>query len=304
MKFTLHQIHIFKEVAHRGSITRAAEALFMTQPAVSIQMKQLQKAVGIPLIDIVGRQLQLTDAGKEFLELCNSFTERLNHFDSRISQLKGGLRGKLTISAASTAKYFLPYHLGRFQKKYDQIDISLKVTNRNEVLRNLESYEYDLAILSQIPDDPSITAVPFLENPLVIAAHRSHPLRHKTLKSLNELSGEPFIFREKGSGTRMVMERLLKRAGIQPKIPMELGTNEAVKQAIMAGIGISLISELSLIPERASGRIATIDIEDYPVESSWYYLYNKNRLVSPVTQNFISFLSESNPENLLPQYSV
>ncbi len=300
MNFTLHQLIIFLSVAEHRSITKAANALHMTQPAVSIQMKQLQESVDMKLINIIGKKLYLTQAGIEFYSFCRAFSDRKEHLEATISQLKGGLKGKLTVSAASTAKYFLPYLLGEFQKRFPNIDISLKVTNRDEVLSHLRDNQYSLAILTQVPDDSTIEAIPFLENPLVMATPPSYPLAGKNISSLNKLKDEPFLFREKGSGTRMVMERLFKKAGLEPKITMELGTNEAVKQAIMAGIGISLISELSLKTEYSLGKINTLNYKGFPVLTHWHMLYKKEKLLSPVTKNFISFLQEGNIANYLP----
>jgi len=300
MNFTLHQLNIFLSVAEYRSMTRAAKALHMTQPAVSIQMKQLQEAVDIPLVNIVGKKLYLTEAGEEFHRFCIRLSEGKEHFEATASQLKGGLKGKLTVSAASTAKYYLPYLLGEFQKRFPKIEISLKVTNRNEVLSHLQENQYSIAILTQVPDDDTIESIPFLENPLLMASHPAHPLSGKKINSLKKLGDEHFIFREKGSGTRMVMESLFQKAGIDPRITMELGTNEAVKQAIMAGIGISMISELSLITEKALNKIDSIDISNFPVTTYWHILYKKEKLLSPVTQNFINFLTEPGIKKYLP----
>jgi len=300
MNYTLHQLTIFMAVAEHRSITRAAKALHMTQPAVSIQMKQLQEAVDIPLINIVGKRLYLTEAGEEFHHFCRRLTEGREHFEATVSQLKGGLKGKLTVSAASTAKYFLPYLLGEFQKRFPGIEISLKVTNRNEVLSHLQENQYSIAILTQVPDDNTIESIPFLENPLLMAVHPEHRLAGNKISSLKALKNEPFIFRERGSGTRMVMELLFKKAGINPKITMELGTNEAVKQAIMAGIGISMISELSLVTERKLNKIDLLKIPGFPVITHWHILYKKEKLISPVTKNFIAFLAEPDIKKFLP----
>lgn len=300
MNFTLHQLQIFEAVARKKSITKAAESLHMTQPAVSIQIKQLQKAVGIPLIKYSGRSLLLTEAGEELLHVQQTIQTQTEAFEAYVSGLKGGLKGTLSVSAASTAKYFLPYLLGAFQKKYPGIKISLKVTNRNEVLGHLYDDEYQLAILTQLPEDSSITAEPFLANPLVMACPPDHPLSKKKNLTLTDLKNQPFIYRESGSGTRMVMEKELKRAGIIPEKTMELATNEAVKQAIMAGIGISLISELSMTSERQTGMISIMDIKGYPIQTHWHVLYKHNRTLSKVFLNFIEFLKNKNVTSYLP----
>jgi DNA-binding transcriptional LysR family regulator len=281
-------------------MTKAARQLHMTQPAVSIQIKQLQQSVDIPLIEVLGRKLYLTEAGKRLYEAYKTIDRELESFDAVISQLKGGLKGTLNVSCASTAKYFLPYLLGEFQKRYPEVKISLKVTNRNDVIHHLSQNEYDLAILTQIPKDESITSIPFLENPLVMVAHPEHRLSDEKKISIDQLKDEPFIFRELGSGTRMEMEKYLKEHGINIKPIMEMGMNEAIKQAIMAGIGLSIISKLSLGNELALNKISILDMPDFPLMTQWNVLFKKEKKLTPVTQNFISFLQEENIEQYLP----
>lgn len=300
MNFTLHQLNVFGMVARHKSMTEAARQLHMTQPAVSIQIKQLQEAVDIPLVEVVGRKLYLTDAGERLYEVYQTVNQELESFDAAISQLKGGLKGKLAISSASTAKYFLPYLLGEFQNRYPLVEISLKVTNRNEVLQHLSHNEYDLAVLTQLPDDESTAAIPFLDNPLVMCAPADHPLANEKNITIDQLENDPFIYRELGSGTRMVMEKYLKKNGIDVKPAMELSTNEAVKQAIMAGIGISVISNLSLGNELSLGQISILDMPDFPIPTQWHVLFRKKKKLSPVVENFISFVQEKNIQKFIP----
>lgn len=300
MNFTLHQLEVFGKVVKHRSMTKAAKDLHMTQPAVSIQIKQLQEALDISLIEVIGRQIYLTEAGKKLYEVQQTIRNEIESFSALVSQLKGGLEGNLSISAASTAKYFLPYLLGDFQKRYPKIKISLKVTNRDEVLAHLKSNEYDLTILTQVPDDQSIIAVPFLDNPLVICSAPDHPLAGKPDIDIQQLKNEPFIYREPGSGTRMVLEHFLEENNISVNPIMELGTNEAVKQAIMGGIGISLISKLSLKNELLLNKISILDVKDMPIMSQWHALYKKEKNLSPVTENYLSFLQGKDIETLLP----
>lgn len=300
MDFTLHQLKVFGMVARHKSMTQAARRLHMTQPAVSIQIKQLQESMDIPLIEIVGRKLYLTEAGERLYEVYLNVNREIESLDAAISQLKGGLKGRLTISSASTAKYFLPYLLGEFQQRYPQVEISLKVTNRDEVLQHLRQNEYDLVILTQLPNDDMIEAIPFLDNPLVMCAPPEHPLAQEKNITIDQLKKEQFIFRELGSGTRMVMEKYLKQNGFAMKPVMELGTNEAVKQAIMAGIGLSLISKLSLGNELYLNKISILDMPDFPIMTRWHILYKKEKKLTPVTQNFLSFLQEKNIQRFIP----
>lgn len=300
MNFTLHQLQVFGMVARHRSMTKAANKLHLSQPAVSIQVKQLQETIDVPLFEREGRTLNLTTAGKHLYKVYQNITDELESFEAGLSQIKGGLKGKLTISAASTAKYFLPYLLGEFQKRYPGVEVSLKVTNRNEVLQNLRNNEHDLAILTQVPRDDSVSVIPFLDNPLLMCASPDHPLVDKKDLSIQQLKEEPFIYRELGSGTRMVMEKYLEENSINVSPLMELGTNEAVKQAIMAGIGISLISQLSFENELKLGKIARLDIQHLPIKSRWQALYKKKRNLTPVTRNFLSFLQEEDIGSYLP----
>ncbi len=300
MRFTLHQLKVFRTVARHKSMTKAAEELHMTQPAVSIQIKQLQESLGISLIEVIGRQVYLTEAGRHLQNMHQRINSEIESFYGTISQLKGGLEGTLTISAASTAKYFLPYLLGEFQQRYPEVQISLKVTNRNEVLGHLKNNEYDIAILTQLPDDESIHVAPFLDNPLVICCAPDHPLKNENDIPIQQLKNEPFIYREPGSGTRMVMERYLADNNISVQPTMELGTNEAVKQAIMGGIGISLISKLSLENELKLNKISILDVQNLPIMTQWQVLHKKQKNLSPVTKNFLSFLQEENIYQWLP----
>lgn len=299
MNFTLHQLQVFGMVARQKSMTEAARQLHMSQPAVSIQIKQLQESVGIPLIEVVGRKLYLTNAGERLYDAYNNINRELESFDSAVSQLQGGLKGTLSISAASTAKYFVPYLLGEFQRRYPMVKISLKVTNRDEVLHHLSQNEFDLAVLTQLPNDDSIDVIPFFDNPLVMAAPADHPLTGQKQVTIDELSEQTFIYREFGSGTRMVMERYLHDKGIQAEPVMELSTNEAVKQAIMGGIGISVISRLSMGNELSLKQISILNVDEFPILTRWHMLYKKEKKLSPVTRNFISFLQEKN----LKQYT-
>ncbi len=300
MDFTLHQLYVFGMVAQLKSITKASDELHMSQPAVSIQIKQLQNSVDVPLIEIIGRKLYLTEAGENMYELYKTIYFEIENFDAKISQIKGGLKGTLTISAASTAKYFIPYLLGEFQKRYPEIEIILKVTNHYEVLNHLANNEYNLAILTQIPDDDSLEAIPFMENPLLMCAPYNHPLANKKNIAIEELKDEAFIYREFGSGTRMVMEEYLKKHNLHVKPIMELGTNEAIKQAIMAGIGISLISKLSLQNESILKSITILDVKDLPILTHWHILHRKDKKLTPVSYNFKSFLQNENLYPFLP----
>ncbi len=301
MSYSLHQLKVFASVARNKSMTKAAEELYMSQPAVSIQVKKLQEHFGIDLFEVIGKQLYLTEAGEQLFEAQKKIETELENLNMVFHELKGSLRGNLKLIVVSTAKYFMPYALGLFREKNRNINISLKVTDRVELIEHLKQNGYDLAVVSQVPDDIDLEVHEFLENPLHIAAPVDHPLASKKNLKLSDLEPFEFLIRERGSGTRMVMEKLFKKAKIQPEIVMELSTNEAIKQAIMAGIGLSLISEYSLQQEREMNRIRVLDIVDFPYSNSWKLVYLKGKKLSPVSRNFVEFLVSTNTNNWLPK---
>lgn len=299
MSFTLHQLDVFAEVAKQKSMTRAAEKLYMSQPAVSIQVKKLQEHFGIELFEVIGKELFLTEAGKELYQAQKSISKELNNLDMTLSEMKGMLRGTLNIAVVSTAKYFMPYILGAYRNKFESIKISLKVTDRNEVKELLRNNMCDLAVFSELPEELDLESVDFLTNQLMIASAPDHILAKEKNIDFKDLEDHAFLIREPGSGTRMVMQRLFDRYDISPKIVMELGTNEAVKQAIMAGIGISLISKYSLTLEQSLGKISVLDVKDLPYENVWKMVYPKGKKLSPAAQNFIEFTTNASINEIL-----
>lgn len=246
---TLHQLKVFEAAARNGSFTRAAEELYLTQPTVSMQVKQLTKAVGLPLFEQVGKRLYLTQAGKELFATCKEIFERLSQFEMTIADLKGLKQGRLRLSVITTAKYFVPRLLGPFCQLYPGIDISLQVTNHSGIVERLKENLDDLYVMSQLPEQLDITFQPFLDNPLVVLAPIRHSLAMEKNISLERLSEEPFILREPGSGTRTAVQKLFDERGLNLKVKLELGSNEAIKQAIAGGLGVSVLSRHTLIPE-------------------------------------------------------
>lgn len=289
MSFTLHQLDVFAEVARQKSMTKAAEKLYMSQPAVSIQVKKLQDHFDISLFEVIGKELFLTEAGKELFQAQKNIRKELNNLEMTFSEMKGMIKGTLNIAVVSTAKYFMPYILGAYRSKYEQIKISLKVTDRNEVKELLRNNLCDMAVFSELPNELDLQSIDFLSNQLLMASSPDHPLAGKKNIDFKSLKDQAFLNREPGSGTRMVMQRLFDQYEISPNIVMELGTNEAVKQAIMAGIGISLISEYSLTLEESLGKISVLDVKGLPYENYWKLVYPKGKKLSPAAQNFIEF---------------
>lgn len=300
---TLHQLKVFEATARHGSFTRAAEELYLTQPTVSIQVKQLTKAVGLPLFEQIGKRLYLTQAGQQLLDTCQKVFEGLDQFEMAVADLKGMKQGQLRIAVITTAKYFVPRLLGPFCHRFPGIDISLKVTNHQNIQERMVNNEDDLYIISQSPEQPDLKIHPFLENPLVVIAPKDHPLAGKRDIPIQALTGEQFIMRESGSGTRQAVQSLFEAHDVEVKVRLELGSNEAIKQAIAGGLGISVLSLHTIISEGTSGEFAILDVEHFPIERHWYVAHLAGKQLSVVANTFLQYLlEESHPmaAKLLP----
>ena len=289
---TLHQLKVFEVVARHGSFTRAAEELFLTQPTVSIQVKQLTKAVGLPLFEQVGKRLYLTDAGRELLTTCREIFDKLDQFEMTVANFKGLKQGRLRLAAVTTTKYFVPRLLGPFCQRYPGIDVEFQVTNHEGLVARLSENLDDLYILSQLPEHLDISYHAFLENPLVVLAPIDHPLAHEKNIPLKRLVDEPFIMREPGSGTRSSVQKLFDEQGISVRVRLELGSNEAIKQAIIGGLGISVLSLHTLGLEGRSDKLAILDVEGFPIRRQWYAIYPAGKQLSVVAQTFFEYLLE------------
>lgn len=287
---TLHQLKVFEAVARHNSFTRAAEELFLTQPTVSMQVKQLSKAVGLPLFEQVGKRLYLTEAGKELYTTCREIFERLSQFEIAIADIKGLKQGSLKLAVVTTAKYVIPRLLGPFCQRYPGIDVSLTVTNHEYVLESLANNRHDLYILSQPPEDTDVSIHPFLENPLVVLAWRNHSLAHEQGIPLKRLAEEFFIMREPGSGTRKSIQKLFDEHSLPLKVKLDLGSNEAIKQAIAGGLGISVLSLHTLALEGTNSQLTVLDVEGFPIRRSWYVVYPAGKQLSIIAQTFFDYL--------------
>jgi len=287
---TLHQLRVFVVAAKHLSFTKAAEELFLTQPTVSMQMKQLTKAVGLPLFEQIGKRLYLTQAGEILYESCQRIFTELGEFESAIANMKGLKQGQLNLSAVSTTKYFLPRIIGPFCQKYPGVELSLRFTNHERILQYLTDNEDDFYILSQLPSTVDVTAHRILENPLVAIAPSDHPLAKATNIPFARLAEEPFIMREPGSGTRQALEELFYKHQRELKVRLELGSNEAIKQAILGGLGISVLSQHTLTLEKDTGLFAILDVEDLPIQRNWYAIYPAGKQPSVVARTFLDYL--------------
>ena len=301
---TLHQLKVFETVARNGSFTRAAEELLITQPTVSSQVKQLTKAVGLPLFEQIGKSLYLTDAGKELLATCEDIFEKLDNFQMKVADLKGTKQGQLNLAVITTAKYFVPRLLGSFCQDYPGIDVALKVTNHREIEQRMLENKDDLYIVSNPHNNIDLKSQPFLKNPLVVVARKDHPLAERKNLDLKELNDQPFIMREQGSGTRESILQLFEQHHIGVKVKLELGSNEAIKQGIAGGLGISILSEHCLISERILGELTILDFKNFPIKRRWYVTYLAGKKLSVIADTFLDYLLEESPKMTFPESSI
>lgn len=290
---TLRQLEVFEAIARLGSFTRAAEELFLTQPTVSMQMKKLTDAVGLPLFEQIGKKIYLTDAGRELHQTCRGIFEHFSHFEMAVADMKGLKKGTIKLAVVTTAKYFTPKLFGPFCQEHAGIDIALKVSNRERVLARMADNQDDLYILGQPPGDIDAVAESFLDNPLVVLAPLDHPLAGMKNIPLARLADEPFLVREPGSGTRAALERLFLQKSFTPKVRMELGSNEVIKQAIVGGLGISVLSRHTLTLDPTIEQLAILDVEGFPIVRHWYVAYPRGKRLSVVAQAFLDYLKQA-----------
>ena len=290
--YTLKQIQTFLEVARQRSVSKAAERLFVTQPAVSMQIRQLEDAFGLALIEPVGRNIRLTQAGEAFLVHTQAAMGQLKDLEAQMADYVGLKSGRLDLAVVSTAKYFIPMLLVRFGKLFQGIRVQLKIDNRENILGMLARNEADLVVMGRAPADMDCLAVPFATNPLTIVAAPDHPLVRRKQLPFSALAEYSFVVREEGSGTRAAMERLFSEHNTPLKIEMEMPSNETIKQAVMAGMGLSFLSTRTVRHELASGHIATVDIEGLPRMGHWYVTHLSQKKLSPAARSFKDFLIE------------
>ena len=287
---TLRQLKVFETVARLSSHTRAAEELFLTQPAVSMQVKQLEKQLGVVLFEQLGKRIHLTEAGRETLHYARTVEQQLDELEAILANLKGVSGGRLRISVASTANYFMPALLAEFSRRHSGVKASLDITNRQALVNQLTENTVDLVVMGQPPTEVDVEAEVFLDNPLVIAAPPRHPLTREKRIPLKHLEREVFLVREPGSGTRSAMERFFKKRGITIKTGMEIGSNEAIKQSVEAGLGLGLLSRATLEQEIALGRLAVLDVAEFPILRQWYVVHRRGKRLPPVAEAFKKFL--------------
>jgi DNA-binding transcriptional LysR family regulator len=286
---TFRQLEIFEAIARLGSFTRASEELFLTQPTVSMQTRKLTDTIGVPLLEQVGKKIRLTADGQELALAAREIFDVLDRFTMSVAERQGLKQGHLSLMAITTASYFAPRLLGEFARLYPGIDVSLRVTNKEQVLVSMAENLDDLYILGQPPEDVDVIAAPIMDNPIVVLAAPDHPLARRKGISLRDIAQEPWLMREKGSGTRNAIERRFAEAEIVLRPRLELGSNEAIKQAILAGLGISALSHHTLALNQP-GQFAVLDVAGFPIRRHWYAVYPKGRPLSVVARAFLDYL--------------
>ena len=300
MNYTLHQLEIFRTIAELQSVTKASEHLFLTQPAVSIQLKNFQAQFNLPLFEIVGRKLYITEFGEEISETAFKILEQVENIKYKSAIFEGKIAGKLNISIVSTAKYTMPYFLSDFIKTNEMVSLTIDVTNKMTVLRSLENNECDFAMVSTIPEKLNIDRIELMKNKLYFVANKDfNPSKKKVL--LKDLNKSLFIFREPGSATRLAMEKYLVKHKIAIEKEMELTSNEAVKQAIIAGLGISIMPIIGIKNELQNGDLQIIEMTDFPLETNWNLIWLKSKNLSLVAKAFKEHLEE-NKEKIIKQH--
>jgi LysR family transcriptional regulator, low CO2-responsive transcriptional regulator len=293
MNVTFRQLRVFTEVATHGSMVRAAESLHLTPPAVSMQIKEVERQVGLPLFDRQGRQVSLSTAGEYFLVHARRLLADLKDADNAMARFRRLEHGLLTIGIVSTAAYFLPQLLAAFHREHPGIDVRLRVANnREQLVALMGAGEVDLSVMGRPPRDVATRAESFAAHPLVFVAAPAHPLVAAGQVPMASLEGHPFISREHGSGTRAAMAALFDGQHMEPRISMEMSSNEAIKQAVMAGMGLAFLSLHTIGLEVRSGLLAILDIEGTPVMRSWNIVRLQAKLMSPAAEAFRYFIIE------------
>ncbi|MGV3599034.1 MAG: LysR family transcriptional regulator [Bacteroidota bacterium] len=301
MNFTLNQLRVFLKIAELGSITKASDALHLTQPAVSIQLRNLQDQFEVPLTEVIGRKLYITEFGMEIAEASQMILSQVEQINYKVLEHKGQVVGKLRISVVSTGKYVMPYFLTDFLHKHIGVDLTMDVTNKATVISHLERNDVDFALVSVLPQNIAINSIQLMDNNLYLVGKNNPESPAKvTLKSLEKL---PLIYREEGSATRQMMERFLADHNVLVQKKLELTSNEAVKQAVIAGLGYSIMPLIGIKNELKNGELAIINVKGLPITTHWNLIWLKDKKFSPAANAYITFLQENKAEIITNHFS-
>jgi DNA-binding transcriptional LysR family regulator len=286
MHVTLRQLRIFAAAAKHSSLTRAAEELHLTQPAISMQVKQLEDSVGLPLFSRNGKHIKLTEAGREMYRYAVDITRRVSEIGQVMDELKGLRRGTLRVGATTTVGMFATRAVASFYNRYPGVAVNLDVTNRRSLLEQLDAREIDIVLMGYPPEDRGLEATAFLDNPLAVVAPYDHPLRDRKAVNLRELADEPFLLREPGSGTRKTIEGLMQAKNVDLKSTLTMTSNEAIKQAVEAGLGIAIVSEHTIALELEARRLCKLPVRGFPVMRQWFVLHPADIRLSTAARAF------------------
>ena len=304
LHITMRQLQVFEAVARHLSFTRAAEELHLTQPAVSMQVKQLSSIIDMPLFEQLGKKVYLTEVGKAVLRHSKTMMGQLDEIERDMNCLRGIEGGHLKLCIASTVNYFATRLLSRFYEIHSSVKISLDVINRQKLIKQLDANIPDIVLMGQPPDDLDVESRAFMNNPLIIIASPKHHLVGQLRIPVSAMTQETFIMREPGSGTRQAMNRVFDNFGVTPKMGVQLSSNETVKQAVEAGLGLAVVSKHTVNLELEVGRLKVLDVENFPIIRKWYIVYRRGKQLSITAKTFMDFvLRESDNETLNPEIS-
>ena len=286
MNVTFRQLRLFLALAESGSVSAAARAMHVTQPTASTQLREITRAVGLPLHEVIGRRLYLTDAGRELAATARSIVDEWEAFGQKIDAVQGLARGRLRIAVVSTAKYFVPRLVGTFCRRFPEVDVSLAVLNRDGVVARLRGNLDDLYVMSMPPAGEALGDSVFMANPIVVIAASGDPLTRRARVPLAELATRRFILREEGSGTRMAADRHFSRHRFRPDVRLELGSNEAIKEAVAGGLGLGVVSIHALHGHAREHGVAVVDVAGFPIASQWHVVHPRAKHLSPIALAF------------------
>lgn len=302
MNYTLHQLQVFLKVVQTGSVTKAAEQLHLTQPAVSIQLRNLQDQFDIALTENIGRKIFITEFGKEIATLAENILNQVAVIDHKTQAFKGQLTGRVKVSVVSTGKYVMPYFLSGFMARHAGVELEMDVTNKSSVIHSLEQNAVDFALVSVMPEQLKLEKIDLLQNKLYLVGNSKVKLPKET-QSRKMLRALPLIIRENGSGTRVTMERYMQKNNIVPNRKMELASNEAVKQAVLAGLGLSIMPLIGIRNELQNGELHILPIKGLPIQTMWRLIWLKGKNHSPVAAAFLDYLRKERESIVAEKFS-